>query len=337
MTDVTVSHPRRAGAGNVEQYLIVGAMFLFSIVSFGRFSSEQGSVLLALASIVSYFLAIYLYYGVARLALTHRNNLLWISGVLAVVAGYLLGGSSELWPLLTGWGMILFGGALSGRLIASGRKSGNVYLIAMIVVALFAILQLAPFWSFLMDRVREVTTGLLQEGQKSMIASGEGAKAVKGLVEDTQRMINVLIRLVPSMTVLAAVMQFSLGYLLFAYRLDPAVHPAGTLASFRRWKVPFWVMPALMVVILGRMFGPDNVKLAADNCIAFFCVFYCVCGLSLIEYYLSKYHFSRLMKVLFYIMLVFTQLIGFFAAALLGFVDSFADWRKIHRLSIVKE
>ncbi len=337
MVDVTVTHPNRAGAGNIEQYLIVAAMFLFSFVSFGRFAPEQGTATLLLTSTLSYFLAIYLYYGVARLALANRNSLLWISGVLAVVTGYLLGGSSELWLLLTGWGMILFGGALSGRLTASGRRAGNVYLIAMIVVTLFAIMQLAPFWSFLMDRAKEVTASMINEWQKSLLASGSGANTVKELLDDAQRMVNLLIRLVPSMVVLAAVMQFSLGYLLFAYRLNPAQHPAGTLSSFRRWKVPFWVMPVLMVVILGRLFGPASVQLAADNCIAFLCVYYCISGLSLIEFYLTRYHFSRLMKVLFYIMLVFTQLIGFFAAALLGFIDSFADWRKIHQLSIVKE
>ncbi len=333
----TASRLERRDKGSTERYLIVAAMFLFSAVSYGRVAPQESNALLVLASIMSYFLAIYLYYGVARLALANQSTLLWTSGVLAVATGYLLGGTSELWLLLTGWGMILFGGVLTGRLTASGRPAGRIYLIAIFAVGVFAVVQLAPFWSFLMDKVRSVTASLLEDGRQSLLASGYGEDAIKGGLEDTQKMMNLLVRLVPALTVLAAIAQFSIGYFLFAYRLDRAHYPEGTLSPFVRWKMPFWVTPVLMIVILTRLLGPTSVHIVADNLIAFLCVFYCVTGLSLIESYLTKFHFSKLMKALFYIMLVFTQLIGFFAAALLGFIDSFADWRKIHQLSIAKE
>ena len=49
-------------------------------------------------------------------------------------------------------------------------------------------------------------------------------------------------------------------------------------------------------------------KMSADNVLVVMAVYYCVAGLALIEYYLRKLHLSRLMRVLFYILLFLTQL-----------------------------
>lgn len=86
----------------------------------------------------------------------------------------------------------------------------------------------------------------------------------------------------------------------------------------------------MIIVILMRLFGGELLKVIADNGLAILVVYYCVAGLALMEYYLRKLRVSRLMKTLFYIFLFLTQLAGFFVAALVGFVDSFADWRKVH-------
>jgi hypothetical protein len=61
-----------------------------------------------------------------------------------------------------------------------------------------------------------------------------------------------------------------------------------------------------------------------------------VTGLALLEYGLRRVQFSRFMKVLLYIFLALLPLVvppvGLFVGAvlvLLGFADSFADWRKV--------
>ncbi len=58
-------------------------------------------------------------------------------------------------------------------------------------------------------------------------------------------------------------------------------------------------------------------------------IFYCLTGLALMEFLLRRLQLSRLMKILFYLFLFISQFVGFFAAALLGLIDSFADWRKV--------
>ncbi|MFQ6008511.1 MAG: DUF2232 domain-containing protein, partial [Candidatus Zixiibacteriota bacterium] len=98
---------------------------------------------------------------------------------------------------------------------------------------------------------------------------------------------------------------------------------------FIYWKVPFGLTLPLIITILMRLLGGEQLKIIADNVLVILSVYYCIAGLAFMEYHLRKLHLSRLMKVLFYILLFLTQLAGFFIAVLIGFIDSYADWRQI--------
>jgi uncharacterized protein YybS (DUF2232 family) len=80
--------------------------------------------------------------------------------------------------------------------------------------------------------------------------------------------------------------------------------------------------------------GGETIQLVADNVLAILAVYYSIAGLTLIEYYMNKLSLPPLLRISFYLMLFVTQFFSFLAAAalfvtliLLGFVDSFADWR----------
>ncbi|MFQ5453564.1 MAG: DUF2232 domain-containing protein, partial [Candidatus Zixiibacteriota bacterium] len=166
---------------------------------------------------------------------------------------------------------------------------------------------------------------------------GYGADAVENNLNSARGSLKVLINLIPALTVISVAMQFSIGYIIFLLWLDKNNYQNKLLAPFIFWKVPFGIMLILIITILLRVFGNEMLIHIADNIIAIIAVFYAITGLALMEYYLRKFRLSRFMKIIFYIMLFLTQVIGFFVAVILGFIDSFIDWRKVQQLSLVKE
>lgn len=320
-----------------QSWLTVGAMFAYTIGVYGGPALGLHDALLLAISAMGYFLTIYLYWGVARMAFQRQTYLLWVSGGLALLAGYMLVGTTDGWLVVTGWSTILVGSAIVGRMTSAGKRSQKVYLYGLAAVTILSILQFAPLWQDFMVAAKEATLLMLESAGDSMVAMGYGSDAVRESIDQTQRMLSALIRLIPAMTVLGVVMQFSMGFLIFAHFTGRDNTPSARIAPYIHWKIPFGVTPVLMAAILMRVLGNDIVVLAADNIILFLAVYYAIAGLALTEFFLRKFNFSRLMKILFYLMMFFAQLIGLFVLALLGFVDSFADWRRLQRLGTVRE
>jgi uncharacterized protein YybS (DUF2232 family) len=316
-------------------------MILYPVLA-GIALSSIGAVAVA-ASAVAYMLSIYTLYGVSRLAFDGRNYLLWGGAVLAFVAGYLLTGADGLWHLLTAWGLILFAGVIVGRLTAAGKNHLLVYLAGLLVAAVFALAYYAPLFGQLMSAASVWTDRFMEEITQGLINLGYGADAVRQNLESTKEMLKVVVRLLPATLILSAVLPFSIGYLVFAHRLGPkGVFDLKTL-RYERWKMPFAVMPVVIVAVLMRLLSSGKVALVADNILASLAFYYVITGLALMEYYLRRY-LPTFLRVMFYISFFMSQFIGlFFSAvmllivALLGFVDSFLDWRKVQQLSLEKK
>lgn len=320
-----------------EPYIVVLAMSIYTVLQYGKVTGEASLGMIFLVSSLSYFLAIFLYYGIAYLAYQNRTYLLWGGGALAFIVGYFMSGLTGVWSLLTGWSMILFAGTIVGRLTLSRQNRQKIYIISVLTVVVFAVGQFFPLWNDLMNAATQGSESMLEEARQNLVSAGYGADAVEKNLDSARKSLHMLIRLIPALTIMSVVMQFSIGYLVFAYWIDRKGYQDKRLTPFVYWKVPFGVMPALIMAILARISGYDALVHIADNTIAILALFYAVTGLALVEFYLRRFKLSKLMKVLFYIMLSFTQLIGFFVTVLLGFIDSFVDWRKIHQLNSVKE
>lgn len=322
-----------------ETYLITAMMFAYPVLVAMALTSNNAAAAAATSGL-AYMLSIYLHYGVARLAFLGRNYLLWTGAVAAFVVGFSLTGLSALWPLLTAWSLILFAGAVVGRLSAAGRNQVRVYLMGLSAATFFALVNFLPQVGQQMAAMSDMTEKFVQDLNKGLIALGYGADAVHRNLEDVEKMFHVLVRLVPAMLVLSAVVPFSVGYLFFAYRLDRKKYPGRTLAPFARWKMPFAVIGVIIVIIPVRLLGGETLTLVADNVLAFLGFYYLVTGLALIEFYLKRF-LPTFLRVAFYVAFFFTQFAGVYIAAimlsaviLLGFVDSFLDWRKVQQLSL---
>ncbi|NOY89195.1 MAG: DUF2232 domain-containing protein [FCB group bacterium] len=320
-----------------EIYFIVPIMFIYTFLMYGKIDNNTGTLIIALMSTLTYFLAIYLFYGIAYMAYSKHTYLLWGSGVAAFVVGYLMTGLSEIWTLLMSWSMILFAGAIIGRLTLTGKSYQKIYLIGLLAVSVFSLGLFSPIWHDLLITATQKSTEMINEVRQSLQAMGYSADAIRESTDSTIKMFHALIRLIPALMILSVVVQFSLGFIIFIYRINKNNLQTQKLAPFIHWKIPFGVTPLLMVAILLRIFGSATYALVADNVIAFLAFFYAITGLALMEFYLEKFNFSKFMRVLFYVMFFFTQLIGLFVAALIGFIDSFADWRKSQPLNLAKE
>jgi len=330
------SETKAGGKSGWEPYLIVAAMFTYSIL-LGLSTSPVSFGAGVAVSSLAYFIGIYLYYGVARLAFVGRNYLLWSCGALAFVVSYTLAGLSGLWQLLTGWSMILFAGTLIGRFSQSGYNQFRVYLIGMLTVAVFSTVQSIPVWNEMMATFYELIEKGVVYARQNLATLEWGVDDMRQGIESGEKMAKGLVRLTPSFLVLGAVAPFSVAFLIFSHRLDRTSYAGKPMAPFVYWKMPFAFTPVLIVVTIMRIVGGEALVLTADNVLAFLGIFYSITGMALIEFYLKKFNFSTIMRMMFYIVFFMSQHIGLFVAAFLGFIDSFVDWRKVQQLSLEKK
>jgi uncharacterized protein YybS (DUF2232 family) len=185
-----------------------------------------------------------------------------------------------------------------------------------------------PIWSDLIGLASENSQLMVNDVRENLIAMGYAADAVTDEVAFLQRMMDLVIHLIPASMILGILVQYSAGFLFFLYRVDTQQVARKRLVPYTLWKMPFTVTPVLILAILARVLGGSQLQMIADNCLAILSVYYCLTGLSVCEHYLRKLQLTRLMKFLFYVVLFFTQVIGYFVMVLVGFIDSFADWRK---------
>lgn len=314
--------------------MIVAAMFFFSIVSFSKPAGFNPGTIFGLG-LVTYFVTVYLFRGIARLAYNRETYLLWTGLVLAIATGYVLAGLTNTWHLLCAWSMLAIAGVITGRLNSKGFNQMKIYAIGAVVVALFGVLQYMELWPDLITVATQNVTEVTDEMLQSLPELGYTEEQTGESIETLRQGMMIFIRLMPAFMVTGLLLQFSIGYIWFLKNLDRQEGFMRRLSPYLDWKMPFWLAPILIVVIISRLFGGEVTRLIADNVLAGLSVYYCVTGLAVVEFFLKRSKFSGWMKVLFYILLFLTQLIGYFAAVLIGFIDSFTDWRKVEARAVV--
>lgn len=306
-----------------------------AILAYSQSVAQLPFLLTVLISIMAYFATVYLYFGLAELAFDRRTYLLWASAVATFILGFLASGLANVWPLLTGCSMILFGGVITGRMMADGKPVGRVYVLAGLAVAAFFTAQFSSLWGPMMEQMTEDLPAILAQMETLYGSLGVGVEAAQDALAQSEKMFTAVTRVIPALTLLGALMQFSLGFLVFSYMMGRRYPLKHLWIPFSSWRAPFAVTPILAVAILARLVGNETFQLVADNVLAILAVYYSIAGLALIEYYMNKLSLSPLLRISFYLMLFVTQFWSFLAAAalfvmliLLGFVDGFTDWRK---------
>jgi hypothetical protein len=296
-------------------------------------SSSSGLTDGVLSVLLAYGLAVVAAYGMAVLA--YEEQWFWIgaSALAGLAAGFLLVGADG-WEsvMLTVFGTVA-AGSVAGHLVRKEARPIHAFGLAAIIIAVVTMVQFLPHWPELRALSERSRDGLVEKFSSGLALSGYNAETQENYRDALKDGLNLVIRLTPASTLLSAVLQLALGYLWFSLWVR---RRTGRIVAdpFVLWKVPFGVVPVVIVLAALRLLGGDAVKEIADNGLAVTAIVYCFAGLSVVEFTIRRLQIGIFMKIMFYVMLFLTQLIGFLMISLLGFVDSFADWRKISAAKI---
>lgn len=300
-------------------------MVLYSVV---LYTDSGGTAGLTIGmAIIAYVLAIYIYAMTARLAFNGRTRLLIGSGALGIIAAVMASGVSGTWLVVLGWLVLLISGWISGRLTRRGVAPHRVYVAAALVVAVMTLVQHLPIFSELIIAARENFERIMMDARGTYESMGLTETMIEQNLQALNVVADLVVRLLPGLTILGTLAQFSVGYLVFAGWISRSATTRVAARPFVMWRVPFFVAGALVAFIVLRLVGGDSMARVADNGLVILSVYYSVCGLALMEFFMRRLKVSCLLKGGIYVLLFFTQIIGYVAAVLLGFIDSYKDWR----------
>lgn len=331
---MTVGGHQAVGSSHFRGWLAAAVLVLLPALKYG-FALQTGYMVPALATlVVSYVAAIYLYEATARLGLESRIGLLIGAGVAALVIGIAVCPHDYKTMMLSEMILIPATGLVVGWRLRAGDRALRVYIFGTIIVVIGGIAMFAPYWGISMTAFQSIGLESVDGSSSSLTAFGYQPDAVTAYTSQMERVVRAVTRLIPAATVMNVVTQFSVGFIWLLWRGVSSAQSTASLAPFARWKVPFALTPVLIVAALGRLIGGDMIALVADNVLLGLSIFYCVGGLALIEHALRRFKLPMGVRILFYIVLIITGLVGYVATVLLGFIDSFADWRRVSHQSI---
>ncbi len=280
------------------------------------------------AEFCAYGLAVVVVYGMASLAFEGAWPWLIVGVAVALAVGFAVsGGESPLETVLT-IGSVSLAGIVLGVIVQRGLNPFRAYFLALIVMTAAILVTVIGHWTEMQTVAVGWRETLAKDFDASLAISGKTPEAQEGYREAFKKAIALVTRLLPASSILSGIMQVSLGFLWFGLRLR-RYYQREVVDPFVLWKVPFALLPVVIVLAAMRLLGNDTMQLIADNGFMIAAIFYCLAGLALVEFTIRRLKVGWFMKGMFYVMLFLTQIFGFLLVSLLGFIDSFADWRKI--------
>ena len=133
---------------------------------------------------------------------------------------------------------------------------------------------------------------------------------------------------------MSIIMQFALGFWLFARGQFIRGNKKLKLPHFISWRIRFSFTPLILSGVLLRLFGNDSMTIVADNLLLILTLLYSLTGLSLLGFLMQKSRLSIYLKLILFLVIFMFHIYGMAFLALLGFVDSFFDWRQKYPLPI---
>lgn len=304
-------------------------MLLLSLTKYGLGSGRYGGLAAILAMLIGYFLTVYLYMGIATLMYYQNHALLWSALPVAIVVGILISGPGQMAITAVEWSMLTAGGVMTGKLL---RRSGNIrlaYMSGAFVVGLAALIWLNLQWELLHEAVRLAGNSLIELAQSAALGQGESLSDERS--NEIARMIEMIIRLLPAIVAVTHLVQYTLGGMGFFVSIARCDKSAPRPAPFSQWSMPFWVMTIIPLSLFLRFAAGDMVAMVVDNILLVLTLFYSVVGMSLMQFFLRQLRLSGAWRVVFYLLLIPTGVVGYLLIALAGLMDSFFDWRKLKR------
>ncbi len=318
----------------IKVWLAAAVLVLFPLLKYGVAFRLPLSVLTLVTIVVTYVLVIYLFRAISD-AVYHGG--LWpilAAGAMALVAGWTVCHPMQRVMMISETTMLAGTGALVGVRLRAGDSGLKAFLLGTSVVVLGGIIMYAQQWGPLMTMFEAAGREAIDSFSGNLTAFGYHPEAAQAYSRELETIVRVMARLVPAATIINLIAQFAVGFVWFLMLGVSAERQATLLAPFTRWRVPFAMIGLVIAAALGRLVGGEAIALVADNLFLVLALFYCVGGLALMAHFLIRLKLPLGVKILFYIAMILTGLIGFMLVVLLGFIDSFTDWRKLSAQSI---
>jgi len=314
--------------------LVLAGMLFYHLIGFVLVRLSNSFPLVLLATTIAYVLAVFLYYGLACLAYRGQNKTLWLGGAAALAVSLTLTGFGDGIMITGTWAMLVITAAAAGYTARSGYSGLKIYLTGLAVIIFFNLVLYMPQWPEMIKIMTAEMSKPIAEFKAYMISGGYDPSLADDYAFQLKRMFELMIRLIPAAMIMGTVTQFSIGLVAFFSRGVDSYMTDRLLPAFHFWKMPFGFIAPVIVSILMRVLGGDILQLVADNVLLMLAVYYCLTGLALGEYVVKRIRMSTFMRVLYYISLLLSSVYGFIIFALLGFIDSFKDWRKVSIIRI---
>ncbi len=236
--------------------------------------------------------------------------------------------------MVSGWAALLIASFLCGNLVSRQFPLPKVYSAALVILSVFVSVQLFPFWSKLISSAPEISDALNSDLKETLVIAGYTADQIEFASIQFKTFYAAFVRILPAFSILAAIIQFTAGFWLFMKWLDRSGHQYLHPVGFVKWKMPFVLTPVLVAAILMRLFGNDLLIMVADNLIFILAVFYAIAGVTLVEFFMKKFRFAFFSRFLVFLLFILTHIVGFAFLAVLGFTDSFFEWRRKYPLPL---
>jgi hypothetical protein len=259
----------------------------------------------------------------------YRKNLLLAALVVpAVVMSLVLTKSDMNWITIAGWSAVIAPSVICGRLAVYNYSISKIFSVSVVVLVMFGSVQMIPMWQTMTSS--EAIAQLILETEPALTAAGYSAE----YAEEIKSFLSFFLRVLPALTVMSVIMQFALGFWLFARWQSAKGNNNFALPRYTNWRVHFAFTPILLLGVLSRLFGNDAITIVADNILLVTAMFYSITGLALLEFLMQRARVNIYLKLAVYLLIFLFHIIGFAAVALLGFVDSFFDWRRKYPLPL---
>ncbi len=304
------------------------ASFVHGFIAYSQRPIEIGVPVELLLGTFNFIVVIFLFFGVSTMIYYRKNLQLIVVVVPAIIMSLLLTKSNLVWVAMAGWSAVLAPSVICGRLAQYNYTVSRIFTASVAALVLFGSLQLIPMWQAMASS--EEIAQLILETEPLLSASAYSSENA----EQVKKFLKFFLRVLPALTVISIVMQFALGFWLFARWQFIRGNKNLKLPHLASWRIPFSFTPLILLGVLLRLFGNDALAIIADNLLFVLTLIYSLTGLSFLVFLMHKGQLSVYLKLTVYLVIFLFHIYGLAFMALLGFVDSFFDWRQKNPLPI---
>jgi hypothetical protein len=241
-----------------------------------------------------------------------------MSGLICLAAVVLFDAGVGLSPLM---------GLIAGFQVERQRSYGQIVAVAASPGAVLSL------WLVLTDepearaRLAADLAGQLEAMGMQVAEGGYGLREMVGAVLRVQPAIEFVTML------FTVVLAYRVG-LWGAGRLQLVLPHDRPFPLWRLWDELIWGLVAGLAL---GLVGSGLVEDLALNLVLVLVVLYAVQGLALVRFFVWRLGISRLLELLFYVLLLFTSGLALIALASLGLLDTWFDWRRLRESASEQE